>query len=79
MRDTDEELKCLAAETIANCAKNARNRRAVRRYGGIRKLVRLLKAKPGSKEEEVAISGARALASCSKSCESTLKCSVTKN
>jgi hypothetical protein len=48
----------------------ARNRRDVRRYGGIRKLVRLLKAKPGSKEEEaVAISGALALATCSKSCK----------
>lgn len=45
----------------------ARNRRDVRKYGGIRKLVRLLKAKPGSKEERVAISGAMALCSCSKS------------
>ncbi|TPX30314.1 hypothetical protein SmJEL517_g06096 [Synchytrium microbalum] len=65
--DPDEEIKCLAAETIAHCARNARNRRAVRRYGGVRKLVRLLKARPGSSDEKVAISGALALESCSKS------------
>ena len=39
----------------------------MRKYGGIRKLVRLLKARAGSKEEAVAISGALALATCSKS------------
>jgi armadillo repeat-containing protein 4 len=84
LRDSDEELKCLAAETIAHCAKNGnitkpifflkliflilgRNRRSVRKYGGIKKLVRLLKVKPGSKDEAVAVSGALALATCSKS------------
>ncbi|KAJ3122907.1 Armadillo repeat-containing protein 4 [Nowakowskiella sp. JEL0407] len=67
LRDPDEELKCLAAETIAYCAKNAHNRSSVRKYGGIKKLVRLLKARVGSNEEKVAISGALALASCSKS------------
>ena len=36
----NEELKCLAAETIAHVAKFRRARRTVRQYGGIRKLVR---------------------------------------
>ncbi|ORX50674.1 ARM repeat-containing protein [Piromyces finnis] len=67
LSDSNEELKCLAAETIANCAKNSRNRTAVRHYKGIRKLVRLLKVTPGSKEERVAICGAMALSSLSKS------------
>jgi armadillo repeat-containing protein 4 len=67
LEDQDESLKCLAAETIAHCAKNARDRRSVRRYGGIRKLVKLLKVKPGFAEEAVAVSGALALESCSKS------------
>jgi HEAT repeat protein len=67
LSDSNEELKCLAAETIANCAKNSRNRAAVRHYKGIRKLVRLLKVTPGSKEERVAICGAMALSSLSKS------------
>lgn len=89
LQDPDKELKCLAAETIAHCAKNgekggvhrsmsallmrhfllcaARNRRSVRRYGGIRKLVRLLKARPGSEDEQVAMAGALALAALSKS------------
>lgn len=67
LKESDEVLKCLAAETIAHCAKNSRNRRSVRRYGGIRNLVKLLKVRPGSNEEAVAISGASALASCSKS------------
>ena len=35
----DDELKCLAAETIANVAKLRRARRTVRQFGGIRKLV----------------------------------------
>lgn len=34
----NEELKCLAAETIAHVAKFRRARRTVRQYGGIRKL-----------------------------------------
>ena len=35
----NDELKCLAAETIAHVAKFRRARRTVRQYGGIRKLV----------------------------------------
>ncbi|KAJ3178764.1 Armadillo repeat-containing protein 4 [Geranomyces variabilis] len=67
LRDSEREPKCLAAETIAHCAKNARNRRSVRRYGGIKRLVRLLKARPGSEDEQVAMAGALALAALSKS------------
>jgi hypothetical protein len=67
LKDSDESLKCLSAETIAHCAKNAQNRRSVRKYGGIKKLVKLLNPNPDSNDEEVAISGALALASCSKS------------
>ena len=39
LRDPDKELKCLAAETIANVAKFRRARRTVRQHGGIKKLV----------------------------------------
>lgn len=39
LRDPDKDLKCLAAETIANVAKFRRARRTVRQHGGIRKLV----------------------------------------
>lgn len=35
----NKDLKCLAAETIANVAKFRRARRTVRHYGGIEKLV----------------------------------------
>lgn len=35
----DKELKCLAAETIANVARFRRARRTVRQHGGIRRLV----------------------------------------
>jgi hypothetical protein len=59
----DDLLRCLAAETIAHCAKHSANRNLVRKYGGIKKLVRLLR----SKNEAVACSGALALCSCSKS------------
>lgn len=45
----------------------ARNRRDVRRFGGIKKLVRLLKMPAGSKEDRVTICSAGALWSCSKS------------
>lgn len=41
LRDPDKDLKCLAAETIANVAKFRRARRTVRQHGGIKKLVRL--------------------------------------
>ena len=40
LRDPNKDLKCLAAETIANVAKFRRARRTVRQYGGIKKLVR---------------------------------------
>ena len=44
--DQDEkELKCLAAETIANVAMFRRARRIVRQNGGIRKLVRWINYK----------------------------------
>lgn len=44
--DHDEkELKCLAAETIANVAMFRRARRIVRQNGGIRKLVRRINLK----------------------------------
>lgn len=39
-----KELKCLAAETIANVAKFRRARRTVRQYGGIKRLVRNVKS-----------------------------------
>ncbi|CAI8029073.1 Armadillo repeat-containing protein 4 [Geodia barretti] len=71
----NRELKCLAAETIANVAKFKRARRIVRHNGGIRKLVGLLSS-PGRpstpvtgerSDIEVARSAALALWSCSKS------------
>eukprot|EP00051_Salpingoeca_urceolata_P022545 m.369826 g.369826 ORF g.369826 m.369826 type:complete len:1036 (-) comp19990_c0_seq16:3441-6548(-) len=63
------QVTSLAAETIANCAAESRNRRAVRRFGGIEKLVSLLStpADPMSGENAVARSSAKALWSCSKS------------
>ena len=39
LRDQDKDLKCLAAETIANVAKFRRARRTVRQHGGIKRLV----------------------------------------
>ena len=42
LRDPDKDLKCLAAETIANVAKFRRARRTVRQHGGIKRLVRKL-------------------------------------
>lgn len=39
LRDPDKDLKCLAAETIANVAKFRRARRTVRQHGGIKRLV----------------------------------------
>lgn len=57
------EIKCLAAETIANCGRYARNRSLVRKYHGIKSLVNLLRLDL----ERIAISGAQALWTCSKS------------
>jgi hypothetical protein len=81
--DLSDEIKCLAAETISYCCQNrmhsqskvlmvAMNRKLVRRYGGIKKLVRLLK----SKNEDVARSGALALCTCSKSSKASMKISL---
>ena len=68
IQDSSDQLKCLASITIANCAKYSRNSRFVRHYGGIGKLVELLKTKSGPKgDNEVARCGALALWSCSKS------------
>ena len=39
LKSPNRELKCLAAETIANVAKIPRARRIVKQHGGIRKLV----------------------------------------
>ncbi|RMX44220.1 hypothetical protein pdam_00005271 [Pocillopora damicornis] len=67
----NDELKCLAAETIAHVAKFRRARRTVRQYGGIRKLVSLLDCgtlvNASDLEADVARCGALALWSCSKS------------
>nr|DBA25137.1 TPA: hypothetical protein GDO54_012703 [Pyxicephalus adspersus] len=72
----DKDLKCLAAETIANVAKFRRARRTVRQHGGIKRLVGLLDCVPmrssnltpeQEKDIEVARCGALALWSCSKS------------
>ncbi|KAH0627546.1 hypothetical protein JD844_003363 [Phrynosoma platyrhinos] len=70
----DQDLKCLAAETIANVARFRRARKTVREHGGIKRLVGLLdcsatgSASPTQgKEIEVARCGALALWSCSKS------------
>jgi len=43
VQSPNKELQCLAAETIAHVAKFRRARRTVRQYGGIKKLVRILK------------------------------------
>ncbi|XP_034258268.1 outer dynein arm-docking complex subunit 2 isoform X2 [Pantherophis guttatus] len=68
----DQDLKCLAAETIANVARFKRARRTVRQHGGIKRLVGLLDCSASlnqlqGKEIEVARCGALALWSCSKS------------
>lgn len=75
LQTPNKQLKCLAAETIANIAKFRRARRTVRQHGGIGRLVALLQCDiindPQNAEEElsmaVARSGALALWSCSKS------------
>ena len=72
--DEDDELKSLAAATIANCAKLSRNRRKILQEGGIEKLVDLLHgagedATGAETDDDKSIerSGAMALWSCSKS------------
>jgi uncharacterized protein (UPF0147 family) len=81
LRDANKDLRCLAAETIANVAKFARARRTVRQslrvapgQSGIKLLVKLLdvnRLEANSEAEradlEVARAGAMALWSCSKS------------
>ena len=44
---TNQQLRCLAAETIANVARFRRASRTVRQHGGIEKLVALLKGPNG--------------------------------
>ncbi|CBY18285.1 unnamed protein product [Oikopleura dioica] len=64
----NNQLRCLAAETIANVARFKRSRRTVRQYGGIEKLVSLLQGVKGQEtDRNLARSGALALWSCSKS------------
>eukprot|EP00040_Diaphanoeca_grandis_P019332 m.102037 g.102037 ORF g.102037 m.102037 type:complete len:987 (-) comp27376_c1_seq1:97-3057(-) len=64
----EDELRSLAAETIANCAIYSRNRQKVRQYGGVEKLVKLLHSPfSESGENDMARCGALALMSCSKS------------
>lgn len=64
----NNQLRCLAAETIANVARFKRSRRTVRQYGGIEKLVSLLQGAKGQEaDRNLARSGALALWSCSKS------------
>ncbi|XP_061852973.1 outer dynein arm-docking complex subunit 2 [Colius striatus] len=72
----DKDLKCLAAETIANIAKFKQARWTVRQHGGIKRLVGLLECTSvGStslssfqdEDTELARCGALALWSCSKS------------
>uniref|UniRef100_A0A669P2S0 Armadillo repeat containing 4 n=1 Tax=Phasianus colchicus TaxID=9054 RepID=A0A669P2S0_PHACC len=72
----DTDLKCLAAETIANVARFKRARSTVRHYGGIKRLVGLLDCTSvrstalipyQAKDTEKARCGALALWSCSKS------------
>ena len=63
--ENEDELRSLAAATIANCATYARNRRVIRVEGGVEKLVKLLYS-PSSDtgENEMARCGALALESC---------------
>jgi len=64
----NQQLRCLSAETIANVARFRPSRRTVRQYGGIEKLVALLRGKKGANpDSRVARSGALALWTCSKS------------
>ena len=78
LEEQDKDLKCLAAETIANVAKFKRARKVVRQNNGIKRLVALLdavKITPHqsysqvelNKDIEVARCGALALWSLSKS------------
>ena len=64
----NQQLRCLSAETIANVARFRRARRTVRQFGGIEKLVALLRGPKGANpDSQVARCGALALWSCSKS------------
>lgn len=66
--NNNQQLRCLSAETIANVARFRRARRTVRQFGGIEKLVALLRGpKGGNPDSQVARCGALALWSCSKS------------
>jgi len=66
--NNNQQLRCLSAETIANVARFRRARRTVRQFGGIEKLVALLRGPKGQNpDSQVARCGALALWSCSKS------------
>ena len=78
LTEPDKDLKCLAAETIANVAKFKRARKVVRQNNGIKRLVALLDSVRTiphhsysqaelNKDIEVARCGALALWSLSKS------------
>jgi len=45
--NNNQQLRCLSAETIANVARFRRARRTVRQFGGIEKLVALLRGPKG--------------------------------
>lgn len=65
----DDGVRALSAATIANCATLTRNRKKVRQYDGVPKLVKLLhgSALENNSSTELERSGALALWSCSKS------------
>lgn len=92
LKAENRELRCLAAETIANVAHFRKARRIVRVNGGLRHLIAMLEnpGRPGSpitgqrSDVEVARSAALGLWSCSKSRKnkqvgSGLKCTVNDN
>eukprot|EP00163_Fabomonas_tropica_P000949 TRINITY_DN10707_c0_g1_i2.p1 TRINITY_DN10707_c0_g1~~TRINITY_DN10707_c0_g1_i2.p1 ORF type:complete len:1141 (-),score=231.97 TRINITY_DN10707_c0_g1_i2:109-3531(-) len=62
LKDSSDQAKCLAAETLAHLSRNARNRVLIRKVGGIKALVGLLKA-PKTRTD-VSRSAALALWSC---------------
>ncbi len=75
----NKDIKCLAAETIANLGKSGKARKAVRTYGGIKRLVFMVemardkKANQHASEQtraqniEITRSAMKALATCAKS------------
>ena len=84
LRADNRELRCLAAEIIANVAHLRKARRIVRMNGGLRHLVAMLEdpGRPGSpitgqrNDLEVARSAALGLWSCSKSKKNKQVCEL---